>query len=254
MRRLPAALLVLMLLTVLQHQTLADPPEVPKEPLKLKVGEDTIVEVKLAKDKRGGFAEGFRPADCLFFQGYSKSDAVMRFLVRPKKAGFYRVAFWTVGEDTASYLEFDAETPFPVPPGPPPGPPPNPPPQPPPIPPQSELGKEFQRLYDDDSTTVGKAEVLADLVEVWKTGQTNKPWDDEALKTNTDFVKRMRGVSDLMITRDGKPWPEALKALRTRIATEVVNALGKVDGKTLDRPAARDMVNKVLNALQEVRP
>ena len=107
------ALFLLLLATPL----LAAPPEVPPT-LKLKVGEDSTVVVKVADGKKGAYREGFKAADCLFFRGYSPDESTMTFLIRPKKAGFFVVPFWTVGEGTSSVLEIDATGEVPPGPGP----------------------------------------------------------------------------------------------------------------------------------------
>lgn len=98
---------------------LSAPPDVPKEPVKLSVGEDTVVTIKVAEGKKGAFRAAFDLKNCTFFRGYSASENEMVFLVRPKVTGEYRVVFWTVGEGESSELVIVGGTPSPVPPVPP---------------------------------------------------------------------------------------------------------------------------------------
>ena len=98
-----------LLLCLLACPLLAAPPEVPAgPPLRLKVGEERQVVIKLEKGKKGVFAPGFRDSDCTLFRGHSDDDQEMVFLVKPKAVGYYRVAFLTVGEGKFSYLDIDA--------------------------------------------------------------------------------------------------------------------------------------------------
>jgi hypothetical protein len=126
----------------------AAPPETPKEPLKLAVGEDSVVTIKVAKDKQGAFRAAFSDRACTFFRGYeTPGSGEMTFLVRPKVAGDHRVVFWTVGEAESSVLVILAGK-APTPPGPDPPIPPDPPgpdPDPDPV-----LTAELQRAFDQE--------------------------------------------------------------------------------------------------------
>lgn len=102
-RRYYGAFLALALAT----PALAAPPEVPKTPVLVKVGDrPAVVAVKLGKDV--GVAPAFAPEDVLWFPGETDAAGVKNYLVQPYKAGVYRVVFWTKGETEFSVLVIDA--------------------------------------------------------------------------------------------------------------------------------------------------
>ncbi len=106
--------LALLLALFLASPLFGAPPEVPAAPLKLKVGEDASITIRVPAGEKGAYREGFLPADCLFFRGYSPNEETMTFLVRPKKPGMFIVPFWTIGEGASSVLVIDATGDAPV--------------------------------------------------------------------------------------------------------------------------------------------
>jgi hypothetical protein len=136
----------------------ADPPAVPAT-LAATVGDEVRLEVKLAAGKEAGFLAAFDDADCFFDRLWSDDPAVMRFYVRPKRAGTFRVVFWTVGEKRGAAAAIIATAPEP-----PPLPP--PPPAPPVPPPRAE--KLWIIVVDDTAhRSPAAAQVLGDLA-FWK--------------------------------------------------------------------------------------
>ncbi len=194
----------------------AAPPEVPKDPLKVKVGEDTVVTIRVPDGKKGAFGEGFRASDCLFFRGYSPSESEMTFLVRPKKPGFYRVVFWTVGEGDRSFLDIDA--------GDSPGPDPGPGPQ----PPSSELAKALKAAYAAD-TSADKAKHLASLAAIYR----------QAIP----FVDDAKTVGVLM---------EDIRKVRVNMIGEGLLAVRQVIGKELNAKLPKDLATPLTADLKKL--
>jgi len=184
MRRAACALLLLT-----AAAALADPPKVP-DPLKLPVGEDATVTVKVPAGQKGAFRAAFDPADCTFFRGWSDAAEEMVFLVRPKRPGKFRVVFWTVGEAASSELVVDAGDPPPPPtPGPaPPGPAP---------PAPDALAAAVRAAYDADPSPT-KAADAASLAAVFRAlAAPGSGVNDPAVKTAgqmADVVQKARAA------------------------------------------------------------
>jgi hypothetical protein len=87
----------------------ADPPKVPQEPVKVKVGESHQLVLKYAGKDKLLSIPGFDTKDCTFFRGHSDEDGVVQYLVIPRKPGTYRMSFLVVGDSTYSTVVIDAD-------------------------------------------------------------------------------------------------------------------------------------------------
>lgn len=224
------------------------PPEVPKEPLKLKVGEDQQVTITYTKGKEAAYRAAFDSKDCTFFRGYeTPGSGQMNFLVSPKRTGDFRVVFWLVGEGDSSVLIIKAIGSGPTPPPVDPVDPPPVDPTDPPVVPTDPLVAKIQLAYKNDPDP-NKSGYVVPLAVIYRQGAKNV-MDPLKSTTNDTVLATMRTQAVAMMGEQG------MIHTRQAIRDELNAILPRAPNVTLDATARNGIAsvyNRVATALEGV--
>lgn len=240
--RIVHAWLVASLLLAAAAATDAAPPEVPKEPVKAKVGKPSLIDLKVVDKAAFGYALGFDKADCPFVRLYADDATTASFMAIPEKPGTYYVTFWTVGEKAYSQLVLVVEEDKPKPP-----PVPVPVPVPPTPAPTDPFSVSVREAYAQE-TDPAKAQYAATLAALYRNASQGTV-NDDTVKTNADLFADLAAASDQLAKSNSLP-KGAIPLVRKAVAVRLNASIGSRPNDPISRHAASAELAAAATALE----